>query len=415
MAAVRGPQRTREGYRRPAWPHLLCLLCLASLAACGKKGPPLAPLRLVPAAVGEVAARRTGDEIRLRFTVPSANADGPGPVELDRIEIFALSVPAGAATPPVTDILEATHRVGEIVIKPPPAGEAAVDKTDPRPAPGEAAIFTERVTTALLPPPGAATVPATDAPRRPADPARSAGQAGAAAAAPTATAPPAYPVRVYVIRGLTRSGRPGPPSSAISVPLVEPPSAPSAVTATHTENAIRLEWTPPASETSGSAIAFNVYRADSDAAALNQAPLTKPVYEQAGVAFGEEQCFVVRGVASVGGVPVEGGGSPRACVTPTDVFPPAAPKNLTVIASAGAINLAWEANAESDLAGYIILRAEAGGATLQQLTPSAVRENTYTDTTVKPGVTYTYAVVAVDSATPPNMSAQSASRTETAR
>jgi hypothetical protein len=44
-----------------------------------------------------------------------------------------------------------------------------------------------------------------------------------------------------------------------------------------------------------------------------------------------------------------------------------------------------------------------------------VRENTYRDTTVTAGVTYVYAVVAVDAASPPNLSAQSAPRTETAR
>jgi hypothetical protein len=411
MTAVRGSQRPGDGYGRKAWPLVACSLYLAAVIGCGKKGPPLAPLRLVPAAVGEVAARRTGDDIRLRFTVPAANANGPGPVDLGRIEVYAVSVPAGGPAPSVADVVDPSRRVGEIVVQP-PADDPATGKTDTRPAPGEAATFSERVTAALLPA-AAAGAPATVAPR-PAEAAKPPAQPGAAPAPPAAEAT-TYPVRVYVLRGLTHGGRPGLPSTAISVPLVDPPAAPSALTATHTENAIRLEWRPAVSDVGGSAIAFNVYRTDADPVALNQAPLAKPAYEQAGVAFGEQQCFVVRGVAVVGSVPVEGESSPRACVTPRDVFPPAAPKNLTAIASAGAMNLAWEANTERDLAGYIILRAEAGGATLQQLTPAAVRENTYTDTTVKPGVTYTYAVVAVDSATPPNVSAQSAARTETAR
>jgi fibronectin type 3 domain-containing protein len=176
-----------------------------------------------------------------------------------------------------------------------------------------------------------------------------------------------------------------------------------------------LEWKPAATEHAGAPVAFNVYRAAEETAAMNAAPLAKPPYEQEGVTYGEQRCFVVRAVAVVSGVHVEGEASQSACVTPRDIFPPAAPGNLTAIASAGAMNLAWNANIEQDLAGYLVLRGEAGSATLQQLTPSPVRENTYTDTTVKPGVTYTYAVVAIDTATPPNMSAQSAPRTETAR
>jgi hypothetical protein len=84
------------------------------------------------------------------------------------------------------------------------------------------------------------------------------------------------------------------------------------------------------------------------------------------------------------------------------------------VAGDGVMNLGWDANTERDLAGYLVLRGEAPGATLQALTPAPIRETTYKDTTVKPGVRYTYAVVAVDTAMPPNTSAQ-ARTDETAR
>jgi fibronectin type 3 domain-containing protein len=44
-----------------------------------------------------------------------------------------------------------------------------------------------------------------------------------------------------------------------------------------------------------------------------------------------------------------------------------------------------------------------------------IKETTYRDTTVKPGVRYVYAVVAVDTASPQNVSAQSNRVEETAR
>ena len=44
-----------------------------------------------------------------------------------------------------------------------------------------------------------------------------------------------------------------------------------------------------------------------------------------------------------------------------------------------------------------------------------IRETTYRDTTVKPGVRYVYTVVSVDKATPPNRSLPSNKAEETAR
>ena len=133
------------------------------------------------------------------------------------------------------------------------------------------------------------------------------------------------------------------------------------------------------------------------------------------VPFGEERCFVVRPTDQVAGAAVIGPASPAGCVTPVDTFPPAAPARLVAIAGVGVVNLIWEANAEPDLAGYVVLRGEAPGGTLQALTPSPIRETTYRDQTAAPGVRYVYAVVALDRAMPPNVSGQSNRVEEAAR
>jgi hypothetical protein len=125
------------------------------------------------------------------------------------------------------------------------------------------------------------------------------------------------------------------------------------------------------------------------------------------VRYGEERCFAVRATDTISGALVLGPQSEPACVTPVDTFPPAAPKQLAAIAGVGVINLIWEPNAEADLAGYVVLRGAAPGDTLQAITPSPIRETTYRDEAVTPGVRYTYAVVAVDTATPQNVSGQS--------
>ncbi|MDH4065543.1 MAG: fibronectin type III domain-containing protein, partial [Acidobacteriota bacterium] len=143
-------------------------------------------------------------------------------------------------------------------------------------------------------------------------------------------------------------------------------------------------------------------------AALTPEPVPAAEHVIAGpVRFGEERCFVVRAVDTVGGMPVIGRASVPACVTPVDTFPPSPPKQLAAIAGAGVINLIWEPNTEPDLAGYVVLRGEAPDGPLQAVTPSPIRETTYRDQSATPGVRYIYAVVAVDSASPQNVSGQS--------
>ncbi len=349
----------------------------------------------------EVVARRQGNEVRLTFVLPTRNLNGPGPISLEQVEIFAATVAAGAVAPPNRELLTAANRAGSIDVKPPPpeGGAEPEKKDDPRPGPGDPVTFVEELNEARLKPTFTTPLP----PPTPAE----------AAAAPAAPAPPAVAKRIYTIRGVARGGRPGQPSARIEIPLVDPPPPPSNVTAKFTESAVTLSWTPPTVEATVP-LTFNVYPPDGGAP-LNPAPLTAPALERQGIEFGKEQCFVVRTVMTAGTVAVESAPSERACVTATDIFPPAAPKGLAAVAGDGVISLIWDANTEPDLAGYLVLRGEAPGDTLQPLTPSPTRDTTFRDTTVKPGLRYVYAIVAADRATPPNTSAQSVRVEETAR
>jgi len=198
----------------------------------------------------------------------------------------------------------------------------------------------------------------------------------------------------------------------VVLPLIALPAPPADVAVKFTETALTITWSAPAAATVTTA--YNVYSAGG-AALLNPAPLTAASFERAGVSFGTEECFVVRTVIAHGAATSESDPSPTQCVTPTDVFAPAAPTGLSAVGVAGAVNLIWEANRESDLGGYLILRGEAPGDTLQAITATPIRETTYRDTTAQPGVRYVYAVVAVDRAVPPNTSPQSARVEESAR
>jgi len=435
-------------------------LVLTTLAGCGKKGPPLAPLRLVPAAVTEPAARRSADDVELRFTLPTANANGPGEVDLARVEIYAMTIAAGAVTPPNRDLLTNARVVGTVAVRPPPVEGEVEDPgkpADKRPAPGDRVTFVDQLTADKLEPvvqkpvtpepaggaqapgargelPGAAgqgaavtELPKPEAAAKPEavgqKPEAGAAKPEAAAAVPpqvpAAQAAPAsapYPVRIYALRGLSRSGRPGLPSARLVVPLLDPLAPPAAVAAQMpTEKAVVIDWMAPVAEPGLPPFAFNVYRREDAAAPLNSSPLSDVRFEIGGVEYGKEHCFVVRTVQAIDKVTLESVPSAPACLTPLDRFPPAAPSGLRTVAEDGAVSLVWDRSTEADLGGYLILRGEAPGDTLQPLTAEPVKDATYRDPSVTPGVRYVYAVVAVDNATPRNASAPSAREEVTAR
>jgi hypothetical protein len=393
-----------------------------SAGACGKEGPPLPPLRLVPAAASEVVARRSASQVELRFVLPSRNQNGPGRVDLDHVEVFAMTVAPGAQPPPNRDLLSKDRLVGTIQVRPAPVEDEQVkqDPGDKRPSPGEQATFVEELTAEKLKPvinERAAQETPRSAPEaqpgavvpggaKPGDP--------AAAAAP-APQLPTYPVRVYAIRGVTKSGRPGPPAPRVSVPLVSPSPGPGKIDVRFTERAYVISWIPSVADQGEPPVGFNVYSSSAPSAPLNPKPIEGTEFEHTPVRFGTEQCFIVRSVKTVQNVAIESAPTDAPCVSARDIFPPATPGGLTVIATPEGISLSWDANTEKDLAGYLVLRGEAPGDTLQALTAEPVRDTNYRDTTVKPGVTYVYAIVATDTAMPPNVSERSTPEVATAR
>jgi hypothetical protein len=98
-----------------------------------------------------------------------------------------------------------------------------------------------------------------------------------------------------------------------------------------------------------------------------------------------------------------------------DRYPPPAPTNLRAIQEGGAITLTWTPSDAADLAGYIVLRGDAGGVNMQPLLKEPVREPAYKDETARSGETYTYSVYAVDAAPTPNVSQQSDRQVVTVR
>ena len=446
-----------------------CALLAILSAGCGKKGPPLAPLVPIPAAVGLIEANRLGSEVYVTLTIPSGNIDEHTPADIGRIEVYGYT---GRTAPPRAHWVELATLVASLAVAPPPKpGEqpespSTVKKPPSDPPQGARITVRDTLTedelvqgkqVAVRDPRSAPRDPQPTVPDPQASPIPGAEPRTADRGPRVAELPL---MRFYTAVPFNTRGRPGPPGAVAEFPVLSAPDAPPSLNARYTERAIMLAWEPSGgllgflleralpeepipfaeeeasvadavSEPSGPAM-YNVYREilpdamappGPRAANWNQQPAVPltPVPVSAldfvdSVEFERRRCYTVRAVRGAGPAARVGDASPLVCLTPVDVFAPAPPKSLAAVASEGAISLIWEPNGELDLGGYVVLRGDAPGDTLQPLTAAPVVEAGYRDETVKPGVRYVYAVMAVDNRVPlPNVSASSERVEETAR
>ncbi len=336
------------------------------VVACGKKGPPLPPLVKLPVAPSDLTAVRRADTVDLQLTVPSANTDSSRPANVVRVEVYALT---GPPTVSEADVLKQGTKVASIAVKGPRDPDATFDPDDPE----QSAADTEPPEGEGLDQGAVARVQET-----------------LTAPAAAGSAPTTAVVRTYVGVGITTKGRRGSSSGRVAVPLVPAPPAPPKPEVTYTEAAVTVTWPP------GSPVAYHVYDvSESSQVQLTRSPTSETQYTDARMTWGTTRCYAVRSVEIVDRLTVESETSPPSCVMLADRFSPAEPRGLQAVATEGAIHLIWDANAEADLDGYILLRATAPGGELAPITPSPIRETAFQDR-VPAGVGYVYALKAVD-------------------
>ena len=360
-AAGGGPRGLARGWQRRAGLALALLLSLP-LAACGKRGPPVAPEYRLPAAVQDLQAAVVGNEIRLTWTLPRIRVDRSPLKEVQRTEVYR-RLEDGAADQPVRPaILTFGGLFG------PPPG-----------VPGF-----ERVANIMLAEPAPAEIQ---------------GNLVTYMDAQGLTFGQRY---TYVVVALDEKGRPSPPSNRIVVALAAAPLAPPRLDAQAGDTQVRLTWDAPATLADGSPapqdLLYDIFRTTTPGTTggrpLNLEPIQARQYVDLAVQNDVTYHYAVRARLASGG----GQSTPSAVATatPEDATPPSQPRGLVAVVAGPAVRLAWEAVPDPDVAGYLVYRSTMPGRGHVRLTQSPQAGTTYVDTDVRPGQRYYYVVTAID-------------------
>jgi hypothetical protein len=189
---------------------------------------------------------------------------------------------------------------------------------------------------------------------------------------------------VFGVRPSNAKGRKAAWSNLVSLRVQPTLAVPSGLRADATASGVKLTW-------AGSESSYRVLRKGPDEQKPSVLTETdKPEYLDATAQFDRTYEYIVQALRDK----AESEISPPVSITPKDIFPPAAPLGLTVVAGIGTIELAWDRNTEPDLRGYRVYRSVDGGEF--QRVSDLVEVPAYSDHDIQAGKRYRYAITAID-------------------
>jgi len=352
---------------------------------CASPGEPLEREPPMPAAVTDLAAVQSGNDVVLTFTLPNETVDHRELKRTPAVEIYRAfeSVPASSATS--AHVTAAAVSPTLLVTIPP----AMVDQY----AVHGQVRYADSIT------------------------AEDFGNQSAKA------------VR-YIVRTRASEKKSSPDSNAVSLQIYPAPDPIVGVKVEVAHLGITLTWTPPQKTLTGSVplvAGYHVYRGETETSAASsnvnspsvvasdsipklKSPLLKigesesPSFRDTQFEFGKTYIYSVRSVAQYSETKIESADSELVEITPRDVFPPTSPKGLVAVmvpAQGGApsyIELSWAINPETDVEGYNVYRSEEANSPGTRLNNELLLTPVFRDMNTVPGRHYFYSITAVDRA-----------------
>jgi hypothetical protein len=331
---------------RPAF----CLVPVLAAAAllltgCGYEGDPKPPALMRPLKATDLSAVEHGAKIVVTFTLPSETTEG-------------------LPIPPAPDV---ELRIGAL---PSPWNlEQWVSGSDRVPVPSQPAVpvpVNAPVTPATSTP---VTIRAKLARRVEIDAAKYVGK------------PAVVGIRVHGPKGRDDGW------ATFGIEVVPVVAAPRDLKAADAPNAVHLTWV-------GDAPSYRIFHRlmAGNPADANWVPIgtsTTNAFDDKTFEYGKTWQYYVQATRPAGDGEAESEASETISFTPKDVFPPAVPTGLTVIAGARSAELSWDSVADADLAAYRVYRNGVKVA-------DALTTNSYSDKDVVAGSKYSYQVSSVD-------------------
>ena len=365
------PSAPRPALRAIRPRAVLCAFLAAAASGCGKKGPPLPPVRVLPRPAQNVHVRQIGPDVVIEATLSLSRTDGsplgPGAaVRIMKMRPAPTLKPRGVS---VRYLLVVFQKEAKVVISFSGA-ELQHALTSGR------LVYHER---------------------------------GAADVGPGAVPGAPGPRYLYAVQVVDEQEERSPLSVPQEIQLAPPPKAPVGLAATAAEGEVRLSW--ESGEPGATKELFNVYRRaaaeeEEPLQPLNLAPIPDRTCVDTKFQYGVTYRYSVRALLTPPPPLRESAPSAEVEVRPLDVYSPKAPTGLAAAVEGQAIKLYWFPNSEPDLRGYRIYRRQEGQE-FRLIGEVDAAETSFADTTAARGVRYHYAVTAVDGATPPNESARS--------
>lgn len=328
---------------------VILAVAFSALAGCGKQGPPLPPLRNVPAATKDLTVAQRGNRILLSFLYPKTTPGGAALTGVTSVEVWEVAQAAPSqGAPPALDprqfagLAKKGIALNEADIRQATVGDRVVidlPVPDPLPQPAMATHFAVK------------------------------------------TAGPTGDLSEY--------------SNQVPLVVKTPAAAPEEVAATAEAGGIRLSWKPVAG-----VLGYSVYRRNAEQRIQGRPLALLPgadtvSYVDTTAQFGQSYIYAVTAVSEREPF-IESVVQREQEVRYVDRFPPTSPSELVALAEVARVRLVWKAAETADLAGYNVYRRAADATSFEKITAQPLPNPEFADGSVASGRVYIYRVTAVD-------------------